>query len=417
VRGLRLTPGMRIPQVAETILPGEIDSGLTSGVVIVTHDLHPFGAQRVTVGLVDSLVQDFSTPCEVVSLGGGRLAVHLRRLAPVHNIGQTWKLPARDFEHLFHAIHRRGFRHAILNTVISGCAAPILRRLGFRLVGLVHEMPDLISAERLEQHLGWMLASTHAVVFPHWTVHERIVSTFPTLEVRAAIECIPQGLIRRNAWRGRTPEARISVRNSLGAAPEMPMVLGVGSGDTRKGVDLFIQCARIVNERIGIPCLFVWIGPVDDALRGRLVTQGILTDPTPSFIKLQGFLEDTAPYHSAADVFALTSREDPFPNVVLESMDAGVPVVAFAGSGGGAHLASTVAGRVVPAYDVDAFAKGVMDLLASPEQRASLGSASQAIVDREYVFRRYTERLLGLLQQPLCEPSPQCSSSNRRAVV
>ncbi|MBK9020721.1 MAG: glycosyltransferase [Sulfuritalea sp.] len=37
--------------------------------------------------------------------------------------------------------------------------------------------------------------------------------------------------------------------------------------------------------------------------------------------------------YGGADVFALTSREDPFPSVALEAMDASLPVVAFEGSG------------------------------------------------------------------------------------
>jgi glycosyltransferase involved in cell wall biosynthesis len=379
-------------------VPNSSASCVADGVAVVTHDLAPYGAQRVTVSLVESLTGDFSTSCEVVSLGGGPLAVPLRRIAPVHNVGQTWKFPARDLGPLLHAIHRRGYRKAILNTVISGVAAPPLRDLGFRIVGLVHEMPELIAGEALEPRLGQMLASAHVVVFPHETVRYKIENAFPDLKGDARIECFPQGLIRRNPWRNRTPDARDTVRQSLGIAAESPIVLGVGIGDLRKGVDLFFDSARIVNERLAAPCHFVWIGPIDDALKSRLLKEERLTDPPAPYLRLLGFQEDTAPYHSAADVFALTSREDPFPNVVLESMDAGVPVVAFADSGGGAHLAQTVAGRVVTPFDVDAYAGAIIQLLGDRDLHMTLAPKLQRIVDAEFAFRRYTQRLLELLQ-------------------
>jgi glycosyltransferase involved in cell wall biosynthesis len=370
----------------------------TDGVAIVTHDLYPYGAQRVTASLVESLTADFSTSCEVVSLGGGALAVPIRRIAPVHNVGQTWKMPARELGFLLHAIHRRGYRKAILNTVISGVAAPLLRDLGFRVVGLVHEMPELIASEALQPRLGQMLACAHVVVFPHPIVRDRIANAFPDLPGGARIECFPQGLIRCNPWRNQTSEARDKIRNSLGIPADSPIVLGVGIGDVRKGVDLFLDCARIVNERLAVECHFVWIGPIDDALKSRLLKERRLTDPPAPYIRLLGFQDDTAPFHSAADVFALTSREDPFPNVVLESMDAGVPVVAFAGTGGGAHLAQTVAGRVVTPLDVDAYAGAIVELVGEPDARFNLSPKLQRLVDAEYGFRRYTERLLDLLR-------------------
>jgi len=379
-------------------MPSSNDSGIAERFVIVTHDLVPYGAQRVAVRLVESLTADFRGSCEIVSLGGGALATVAQPIAPVHLVGVWWKRPARELRFLLHAIHRRGCRKAILNTVISGVAVPLLRDLGFRMVGLVHEMPDLIAREALQPQLGHMLASADAVVFPHQTVRDKVVSAFPDLQVNARIECFPQGLIRHNPWRNRTGEARNKIRHSLGLAAETPIVLGVGVGDARKGFDLFVDCARIVNARMETRCHFIWIGPIDEALKARLSKEGRLTDPPPSYLTLSGYQDDTAPYHSASDVYALTSREDPFPNVVLESMDAGVPVVAFEGSGGGAHLAQTFAGRVVASLDVEAYATAIIDLLRDADSRIESAQKLQRVVDDEYGFTRYAQRLLELLQ-------------------
>jgi glycosyltransferase involved in cell wall biosynthesis len=51
-------------------------------------------------------------------------------------------------------------------------------------------------------------------------------------------------------------------------------------------------------------------------------------------------------YYCAMDVFALTSREDPFPLVMLEAGSLGIPVVCFAGSGGTQEFVQDDAGLI-----------------------------------------------------------------------
>jgi len=51
-------------------------------------------------------------------------------------------------------------------------------------------------------------------------------------------------------------------------------------------------------------------------------------------VHLAGLQSDLTDYYLGADVFLMTSREDPLPNVVIESMYAGLPVIAFAEGGG-----------------------------------------------------------------------------------
>ena len=76
-----------------------------------------------------------------------------------------------------------------------------------------------------------------------------------------------------------------------------------------------------------------------------------------------GFERDIAPYFAAASVFALTSREDPFPNVVLQSIDVGIPVVAFEGATGAADFILEHQGRLATAFDPVDFAEQILDLL------------------------------------------------------
>lgn len=372
---------------------------LPARVAIVTHDLHPYGAERVAVAIADSLRSAFGVRCEMASLGGGSLAVALRRSIPVHMLGVLWTAAQRDIAPVAHAMRERGCRHVILNTVLCGGTASVFRRMGYAVIGLVHEMPGLIRQVGVEGRLASLHEHAHAVVYPDEEVFRSIEAEFGPLSRKAEVGFLPQGLIRRNPWRHRAKEARAEAERLLGLPCDRPFVLAVGSGGERKGLDFFLAVARILNERRSRPTVFAWIGDVDQRYRSQLAERGLWPDPLPDYLRFPGYVPDTAAFHRAADVFALTSREDPFPNVVLESMDAGVPVVAFAGTGGGARLAGTVAGRAVPSFDVEAYADAVEALLDDQEARRATGALAARTVDERYSFEAYAGRLLGMLAE------------------
>ena len=111
------------------------------------------------------------------------------------------------------------------------------------------------------------------------------------------------------------------------------MVLGAGYADLRKGFDLFLQIWRLArqqNPRVH----FCWAGDFDPTLREWLSAEDRSAPRRPVTFHVAGFRSDMEAFYSAANVYALTSREDPFPTVALEAMGVGVPVVAFKGSGG-----------------------------------------------------------------------------------
>jgi glycosyltransferase involved in cell wall biosynthesis len=153
-------------------------------------------------------------------------------------------------------------------------------------------------------------------------------------------------------------------RLRLGIPPDALLVGGVGTMDWRKGPDLFVQLAAMVTRRLSDRDIrFVWVGGDSDGPnRGGLVVdaQRLGLGDRISFI---GPLDRPAELFAAMDVFALTSREDPFPLVMLEAASAGVPLVCFAGGGGAPEFAIPDAGLVSPYLDVADMAESVIRLL------------------------------------------------------
>jgi glycosyltransferase involved in cell wall biosynthesis len=77
-----------------------------------------------------------------------------------------------------------------------------------------------------------------------------------------------------------------------------------------------------------------------------------------------------------------TSREDPFPLVVLEAAMFAKPAVCFNGAGGIPEFVDRGCGRSVPYLDVWQFAEAIVELIESPALRERLGQAARQRVTR-----------------------------------
>ncbi|HIF98628.1 MAG TPA: glycosyltransferase, partial [Myxococcales bacterium] len=177
------------------------------------------------------------------------------------------------------------------------------------------------------------------------------------------------------------------------------VVLGCGTLYPRKGPDLFIQVARKVKQsRPDMLFRFVWVG-------GALTPDGVENHRhfaaeagVDDMVEFKGEIKEVAPYFLSAEVFCLTSREDPFPLVNMEAMSFGLPVIAFSDAGGAPELIEDDAGIVVPHLDVDSMAAAIIRLAEEPDLRLKLGKRAREKVSNRFSPEAYAESLLALLQ-------------------
>jgi glycosyltransferase involved in cell wall biosynthesis len=99
-------------------------------------------------------------------------------------------------------------------------------------------------------------------------------------------------------------------------------------------------------------------------------------------------------YYCAMDVFALTSREDPFPLVMLEAGLSNLPVICFADSGGGPEFVNKGAGLVAPYSNAEAFSAQLTTLLENVELRTQFGSEAARQVRNVYSVEKQASKLL-----------------------
>ena len=106
-------------------------------------------------------------------------------------------------------------------------------------------------------------------------------------------------------------------------------------------------------------------------------------------------------YLSAADVMLLTSREDPYPTVVMEALATGVPVMAFDECGGFVELLDNQHfGHLIPFGDLEGLASSIITVCEQPDNERKAKRALRVFLTRErFNFRNYAFSLLQLVRK------------------
>ena len=272
--------------------------------------------------------------------------------------------------------------YAVSNSVVTAPLAPPLAALGVPVVALVHEFAAYT------RPLDWMRSvldwATH-IVFPAEIVAESSFENFPGFEERRGIHVLAQGRQMLPLTKNAGEEDEGDIGEAMRSADEQDafIVLGAGYVHIRKGVDLFLSVAAAAR-RIApdIRFKFIWVGdgydPEKDSsysvyLRAQIHKSGL--QDTVVFLEPVAEFE---PAYRAADVFLMSSRLDPQPNVGIDALTLGLPTVCFEGAcGTGEVLARDPETRslVVPHLDTEAAAREICRLANDPEARKALSQA------------------------------------------
>lgn len=356
--------------------------------VIVSHDAHPAGAQYLALHLGRMIRADLGHDVEFVILGDGALSGDFREVGPVHLLEES-DHRGEVARALAYRLRDRGSTTAIVNSVVSGDFAATLHEAGFRVVSLIHELPRLIRSLGLLERAKAIARHAHVVMFPSRDAEAGFASLGVPPPVGEVL-ILPQGRYRRQAPNARTePDARTALRAQFRCPPHTPIVIAVGTPEARKGFDLFIDTAvQVCEQRQDV--VFIWVGDRIESMLPAAWERWAWSDYWHR-IHVSGRvpLDGLDVFYRGADVFLLTSREDPYPSVLLDALDAGLPAIAFAESGGATDVLGSGVGQLVPHEDSAAMAREVLRLLDDDAARRGMSEAGRARARAQDSFRRY----------------------------
>ncbi len=186
------------------------------------------------------------------------------------------------------------------------------------------------------------------------------------------------------------------------AAREKPMFLAVGRLVPKKGFEYLIDaCERLRDRSTDFTCRIVGQGPLYEALQ-RTIANRRLAD----HVRLLGYVPPNrmSDIYRTADVLVVPSvigedgDQDGLPNVVLEAMAAGLPIVASDVGGVSEGVVDGRNGRLVPPGDAQALS-AAMEVMLDGSTAGTMAAFSERLLDERFNLRRNVEQLASLMKQ------------------
>ena len=188
------------------------------------------------------------------------------------------------------------------------------------------------------------------------------------------------------------------VRGELGIRDEA-VILSVGRLSSEKGHADLLRASKILSGMNGVsPSRIVIVG--DGPERGAL-TRLATELGVEKLVSFAGFQRDPKPYYALANIVAVPSHSEGSPNVVLEAMAAGLPMVACRVGGVPEILEEGVTGLMVASQEPEQMAQALRRLLTDAELRSRLGAAAKTQAAAAHTPEAYRRALVGFYQDTL----------------
>jgi glycosyltransferase involved in cell wall biosynthesis len=223
----------------------------------------------------------------------------------------------------------------------------------------INVVGDLAGPRR---RLAWALPRASRIVAVSRPLAERAVELGA---LRERIDVVPNG-IDKEAFR---PRDRGEARRALGLPDDRPIVLYVGHLSREKGAHDLLTAFRALNISLG--ATLVMVGDGAGAAACRALAEKL--DVPARFVGAQPH-ESIPTWLAACDLLALPSWNEGMPNVVVEALACGRPVVAT-NVGGIPDVVKGASGTLVPPRDVPALTEALTRTLTATHDAPAISES------------------------------------------
>ena len=159
----------------------------------------------------------------------------------------------------------------------------------------------------------------------------------------------------------------------------------------QKRHDRLLRVIARVREQSIIPIRLTIAG--DGPLRASIEDQAVKLGLSSDDVMFLGSVADLAPVYQAADIFLLTSDHEGTPNVLLEAMSCGLPVIATRVGGVPEVVEDGVNGYLIEPSDEEQLIQRILYLIGDKDQRVAIGREARRRIQRSYSPESLSARL------------------------
>ncbi len=369
-------------------------------VLYLIDSLGPGGAQKQLVTLVRSLDRTLVTPEVAVYHPLSHFRPELDTAeVPVHLLAGSGGRDPRVFISLARLLARECYDivHSYLSTpgTLARLAAPFSRGtrvvVSERNVDLGHSRVRLALERLLCRRAGAMIANADAIA-------REVKRLVPAWAGR--VHVIPNGMDWSEPTKAERAAGDEFRARHLGDAE---ILLGVvGRVEHQKAPNLLVDALELVPDPLLRKLKIVWVGPRIDAELAASVESRLAGSALAGRVVFLGETRDTRSVYLGVDGVLLCSRWEGFPNVVLEALAHGCPVIATDVGDVRQLLQDGRGGWLVRSEDARALARAISDLAGTPDKRlADMGRDASRFVLENYSAARLADRTVAVYRDVL----------------
>ncbi len=279
-----------------------------------------------------------------------------------------------------------------VNSIVSYEYACEAKKLGIPVILHIHEMANAYDvAISAESHADFASFADVFIVVSEATKRD-LIRVMGVSEDR--IRLIHEFVDAKKVIELSKQQPRQVVEEMLGIDSDDILIVSIGTFDKRKGGDYFIKIAkRFAHKKIKM----LWIGrrPRQHDLFALMFQEN-----RDAFLHVDE-VPNPFPFLARADIFFMSSREDPFPLVVLEAMALQKPVVAFT-KAGGAVEAGGGSVACIDTFNVEEAYKVLNNLVMDKEdriRRGAIGQEQQKLYEKDQIIDKIYKEIDSLMSK------------------
>ena len=346
---------------------------MSKKILFVSHYAGRTGAPIVLLNHLVGLKKNYPNfECDILFLDGGELIPEFEKIGNTYLI--TEKTPLFGINRFLGQTKYHGFIKRLLrnnykiiygNTVAVADVLVSAKKIDPNLITIchVHELEMAIKEHYGEQNFKNAVSFIDHFVAASAIVRNYLIKNYKIDPKKSHIhyEHIP------------LPEIMVRQHND-----NCLRVFGSGTMDWRKGIDIFIQAAYQLDKLAPAADFeFCWIGGEKGTLDYDKVVYDIQKLGIEHRVKLIPSCPNPWDYLIEADLFLLTSREDPFPLICLEAAALGKPIICFKDTGGMVEFVNPENGWLIDYLDIPQLTSMLEGILIDSDFKQKLAAKGE----------------------------------------
>jgi glycosyltransferase involved in cell wall biosynthesis len=275
-------------------------------------------------------------------------------------------------KNLLKKLKEQNFNLIVSNTVTNGDLLEKLYVLNVPVSTYIHELEMGIQQYTSPQLFQNTLNFTKSYIACAESVKENLIKNhnIDATKIKVLPSLLPESALSFESSKSKI----LTLKNKYNIPENAFLVGGMGTVDLRKGVDVYLQVANLLKGKEDI--YFLWVGGQDTEIeykifqidKHRLALKNVI---------FQTSINNPLDFMDAFDVFFVSSREDPYPLVVLEAAMLAKPIICFDKAGGAKDFVENDCGFIIDYLDVNKVAEKIIELKENPKLRKEFGDSSK----------------------------------------